>query len=208
MDPEEAKPADRTKEIDPADPNAQDPSDEDPNAQDPNAQDPNDEDPNDEAAGDRLPDDLDVSAYVGAYTFPDIARRRVAGFIYLAIAAACLGLWILGRGQPTALVNGGFLGAAIGLGLVGGYHMLAAWPLTVLETDALVSAARQVGFPVGHASGQLGWRGLRSRPVWRILVYSAENPPARRGLVLVDATDASVLEYFVEDNPEEWAEQE
>src|SRR5437870_10037687 len=32
----------------------------------------------------------------------------------------------------------------------------------------------------------LGWSGLRSRPVWRILLYSAEDPPQRRGVVLVD----------------------
>ena len=40
-----------------------------------------------------------------------------------------------------------------------------------------MAATRQVGFPVGHASAQLTWRGLRSRPTWRILLYSVENPP-------------------------------
>jgi hypothetical protein len=75
----------------------------------------------------------------------------------------------------------------------------------VRDTDALVAAVREVGFPVGHASAQLGWRGLRSRPTWRILLYSAEDPPSRRGLVLVDAVDATVLGQLVEDNPEDWA---
>ena len=61
-----------------------------------------------------------------------------------------------------------------------------SWHLDVDERDALVAATREVGFAVGHASAQLGWRGLRSRPTWKILVYSAEEPPLKRGLVLVD----------------------
>ena len=69
-----------------------------------------------------------------------------------------------------------------------------------------VAAVRQVGFAVGHASAQLGWRGLRSRPTWRILLYSNEEPPARRGLVLVDGVKGDVLSHFVEDNPEDWAQ--
>ena len=69
-----------------------------------------------------------------------------------------------------------------------------------------MAATAQVGFPVGHASAQLGWRGLRSRPTWRILLYSAEEPPAKRGLVLVDGVDATVLDHFVEDNPEDWSQ--
>ena len=31
------------------------------------------------SAGDALPEDLDVTAYVGPYLFPDIRRRRIAG---------------------------------------------------------------------------------------------------------------------------------
>ena len=116
---------------------------------------------------DELPDDLDVTQYVGMYTFPDIRRRRWPAFAYLLLAAA--------------------------------------WPLAVRDTDALLAAAGDVGFPVGHASAQLGWRGLRSRPTWRILLYSGEDPPARRGLVLVDAVDGRVLDHFVEDNPEDWS---
>ncbi len=112
----------------------------------------------DELPDDDLPGDLDVTAYQGRYTFPDIRRRRIAG-----------------------------------------------WPLTVRETEALVAAARHVGFPVGHASAQLGWRGLLSRPTWRILLYSSEEPPAQRGLVLVDAVDGTVLSHFVEANPEDWS---
>src|SRR3712207_606431 len=107
--------------------------------------------------------------------------------------------------DESVLVNDGFLAVAVALALVGGYHFLAGWPLKVDEHDALVAATAEVGFPVGHASAQLGWRGLRSRPTWRILLYSAEEPPAKRGLVLVDGVDAAVLDHFVEDNPEDWS---
>jgi hypothetical protein len=105
------------------------------------------------------------------------------------------------------IVNGGFLAAAIGLALIGAYHLVAGWNLDADERDALVSATREVGFPVGHASAQLGWRGLLSRPTWRILLYSSEDPPAKRGLVLVDGVDGRVLEHFVEDNPEDWSDE-
>ena len=39
-----------------------------------------------------------------------------------------------------------------------------------------------------------------------MLVYSAEDPPAHRGLVLVDAVDGTIVEYYVEENPEEWTQ--
>ena len=72
------------------------------------------------------------------------------------------------------------------------------------EADALVVAIRCAGFPVGHASAQMAWRGVRSRPTWRILVYSNESPPGRRGLVVVDGVDGTVVASHIEDNPEQW----
>ena len=90
--------------------------------------------------------------------------------------------------------------------LLGAYHLVAGWNLDVDERDALVAATREVGFAVGHASAQLGWRGLRSRPTWKILVYSAEEPPLKRGLVLVDGVDGEIVAHFVEDNPEDWSD--
>lgn len=148
-------------------------------------------------AGDRLPDDLDVTAYVGAYTFPDVVRRRWIGAIYLGVAAGCVGAWI-------ATDAGAMLGAALLLGLIGVYHLIAGWRLRVDEGEALVVATRTVGFPIGHASAQLTWRGLRSRPTWRIVLFSADEPPSKRGLVELDAVDGSVLGHFTEDNPENW----
>lgn len=157
-----------------------------------------------EEQGDELPEDLDASAYVGPYTFPDNKRRRIPGLIYAVVGLALIALWVV-RGDGV-LVNTGLLVAGIGLVVIALYHALAGYPLRVDQTDALAAAGREVGFAVGHASAQLGWRGVRSRPTWRILVYSAEDPPASRGLVLVDGVDATIVAHFVEDNPEDWSE--
>lgn len=154
---------------------------------------------------DELPPDLDASGYVGPYVFPNNNRRRIPGYLYVVVGAACLVAWaLLGRGG--VYVNAGFGFAGILLVLFGIYHLVAGWDLDVDERDALVAATRQVGFAVGHASAQLGWRGLRSRPTWRILVYSAEEPPEQRGLVLVDGVDGSIVAHFVERNPEDWSD--
>jgi hypothetical protein len=152
---------------------------------------------------DELPEDLDAAGYVGPYLFPNNNRRRVPGYLYLATAAVCLAVWWLVDDSPY--VNGGILFAAILLAVMGAYQLVTGWNLDVDEQDALVAASRAVGFPVGHASAQMGWRGLLSRPTWRILLYSAENPPAKRGLVLVDGVDGEVVQHFVEDNPEDWS---
>jgi hypothetical protein len=152
-----------------------------------------------EPEGDSLPEDLDVTAYVGPYQFPDIRRRRIAGTIYAVLAAVALCV-------ALATDNGGILFGAILLGLISIYHFLAAWPLRIDQTEALAVASRTVGFPVGHASAQLAWRGLRSRPTWRILLYSADEPPSTRGLVELDAVDAEVIGEYTEQNPEDWSQ--
>jgi len=153
---------------------------------------------------DELPDDLDAAGYVGPYRFPDNSRRRIPGVIYLVIAGACVVLWFAGR-DSWAWVNEGLLWAALLLSLVAIVSISSSWRMHVDEKEALVAAQRAVGFPVGHASAQQVWRGLRSRPTWRVLCYSAEDPPERRGLVLVDAVDGVVVEHLVEDNPERWS---
>ena len=154
---------------------------------------------------DELPEDLDASGYVGPYVFPDNNRRRIPGYLYLITAAVCVALWAT-AGDDAVLVNDGFLWIGIVLALVGAYHLLAGFDLAVDEQDALVHASRAVGFPVGHASAQMGWRGLRSRPTWRILLYSAEEPPKRRGFVLVDGVDGDIVAQVIEDNPEDWSD--
>jgi hypothetical protein len=101
-------------------------------------------------------------------------------------------------------VNTGLLIGCGGLGLFGLYSLAAGRGFSLDENAALVSANQAVGFPVGHASAQLGWRGLMSRPTWKMLVFSAEDPPISRGLVLVDAIDGTIVDAYVEDNPEDW----
>ena len=161
--------------------------------------------PRDGDVTDALPDDLNASAYVGPYVFPNNNRRRVPGYLYLVVGAACIALWAA-FGSDGVLVNGGFLGAGLLLVVIGAYHLVAGWNLDVDERDALVAATKEVGFAIGHASAQLGWRGLRSKPTWRILLYSAEEPPSKRGLVLVDGVDGEIVAHFVEDNPEDWSD--
>jgi hypothetical protein len=149
-------------------------------------------------AGDTLPAELDVTAYVGPYLFPPPRRRRIPATMYAALAVLCLA-------GALATDVGGLYAAAIFLALVAAYHVAAAWPLEIDQTEALLVASRTVGFAVGHSSAQLAWRGLRSRPAWRILLYSADEPPTMRGLVELDAVDGRVLGEYTEPNPEDWS---
>ena len=147
---------------------------------------------------DELPEELDVTAYVGPYLFPTMERRRIPATMYVVLAVLC----VIGY---TVSSNSGLLAAGVVLGLVAAYHYACAWPLNVDQTEALLIASRTVGFAVGHSSAQLAWHGLRSRPVWRILLYSADAPPTMRGLVQVDAVDGAVMGDYTEPNPEDWS---
>ena len=149
---------------------------------------------------DELPEDLDPSGFVGPYQFPDNSRRRWPGALYLVLAGICLIIYTVADDQPW--VNRGFLIGAIVLILAGVASISSGWRMHVDEKQALIAAHRAVGFAVGHASAQQVWHGLRSRPTWRVLCYSAEDPPAMRGLVLVDAVDGHIVEHLTEDNPE------
>jgi hypothetical protein len=123
--------------------------------------------------------------------------------VYLVIAVLCVVVWWLWR-DDLPYVNDGWLWAALLLTIAAIISITSGWRMHVDETDALIAAQQAVGFPVGHASAQQVWRGLRSRPTWRVLCYSLEEPPHQRGLVLVDAVDGTVVEQLVESNPEEW----
>ena len=151
-----------------------------------------------ELGGDVLPADLQRDA-ITAYDFPDNSRRRVPGLIYLGIAAlvAVLAFTVLEGGSH---VNQGLLLGCVGLVVVGVFHLQAGWRLGCDETEALSAATKQIGFPVGHASAQMAWRGFRSRPTWRVLLFSAEDPPVERGLVLVDGPTGDVVDLLREPN--------
>ena len=151
---------------------------------------------------DQLPEDLNAVDHIGVYDFPDNSRRRIPGVIYVVLAAACVGVWKVADSNDSSLVNRGLIFAAVILAVMAIISITSGWKMMVNESDALVIATREVGYPVGHASAQQVWRGVRSRPTWRIFCYSAEEPPLRRGLVLVDAVSGSVVECLVEQNPE------
>ena len=93
-----------------------------------------------EPDGDVLPEELDVTAYVGPYLFPSTRRRRIAGTMYAVVALLCLLGWL-------ASDNGGLLAAAMFLALVAAYHFSAAWPLSIDQTEALLVASRRSGSP-------------------------------------------------------------
>ena len=123
--------------------------------------------------GDDLPEELDVTAYVGPYVFPDIRRRRIAAALYVVVGG--LALWAGLASNNDGLRFGGILLLVIAV-----YHFVTGWHLQIDQTEALAVASRTVGFPVGHTSAQLAWRGLFSRPAWRILRLqrrrAAEHP--------------------------------
>lgn len=158
---------------------------------------------NDDDVRDELPHDLNAVDHLGVYRFPDNSRRRWPALIYAVLAVGAIGLWAAKSDSP--LVNEGYLWGGILLAVVALFSFTSGWRMKIDEREALVAAQGAVGFAVGHASAQQVWRGLRSRPTWRVLVYSTEEPPRRRGLVLVDAVDGRVLEHLVQDNPvEDW----
>ena len=149
---------------------------------------------------DDLPDDLNPAGFVGVYLFPDNSRRRWPGAIYLGLAAVSALVYVYAN--DAAIVNQGWLVGAAVLVAVGVFSITSGWTMNVDEKEALVAAQGAVGFGVGHASAQQVWRGLRSRPTWRVLCYSAEEPPVQRALVLVDAIDGAIVEHLVEANDE------
>lgn len=148
---------------------------------------------------DHLPDDLNAVDVRAEYRFPDNSRRRIPGIIYVVAGAVFVSLQIGSEDR-----NGGLVVGALVLLAIGVFSITSGWSMNVDEQGALAAAGAAVGFAVGHASAQQVWRGVRSRPTWRVLCYSDEEPPTRRGLVLVDAVDGSVKEHFVEENLESW----
>ena len=150
--------------------------------------------PEEVAEAEGLPEDLDASI-LGPYTGPSLTRRRRAGAYYFG-GAALLALGIL-AGLPAGMWF--MVGGLVAIGL---YHFAAAFDLAVSDTEALSIANQATDFPVGHASASVGFEGWRARPVWNILVFSAEDPPAKRGLVRVDGVSREVRDVLVEENPE------
>jgi hypothetical protein len=153
---------------------------------------------------DQLPSDLNASEHVGVYKFPDNSRRRIPGYIYLGGGILIIAL-VSFFGSDGPYVNTGLLSGGVVLALFGLLCLSSGWRMTIDEQQALEAAGSAVGFAVGHASAQQVWRGVRSRPTWRVLCYSNEDPPSRRGLVLVDAVNGKVVEHLSQENLEDWS---
>lgn len=134
-----------------------------------------------------IEDELDASVE-GTYNFPSPSRRRIAAWVYVAA-----GLLV------TIVIEGGWM-VGVGFALIAIWHFLSSWPLNVDEHMAMTTAAAAVDFPIGHSSASVRFRGWRSRPRWSVVIYSATEPPDRRGLVVVDAVTGDIVETpYVED---------
>lgn len=152
---------------------------------------------------DVLPEDLNAVDVVRPHAFPDNSRRRIPGLIYLFSGlAVTIGAGL--AGSDAILLNGGLAAGGVVLAVVGLMSITSGWRMRIDEHDALARSGEAVGFAIGHASAQQVWRGLRSRPTWRVLCYSDEDPPRQRGLVLVDAVDGRVAQVLVQPCDEDW----
>lgn len=141
----------------------------------------------------QMPDDLDANVF-GPYAVPDPIRRRRAARVYLVGAAVVAGG--IGFGLPSGMW---LLVAA--LVVIAGYHWVGGIRLSVREHEALTVANRATDFPVGHASATVGFEGWRARPIWNVLVFSADEPPSTRGLVRIDGRTGEMIEQYVEPVP-------
>lgn len=134
-----------------------------------------------------IEEELDANVE-GEYRFPTPARRGISGWIYLIAGAISLFAF-----------DGGWIAAAAFV-ILAGWQFLSSWPLNVDEHGAMTTAAAAVEFPIGHSSASVRFHGWRSRPRWSVMLYSATEPPDRRGLVVVDAVDGGIVETpYVED---------
>jgi hypothetical protein len=137
-----------------------------------------------------LPEDLDATQRE-PYTIPSTRRRRTAGWIYFGGVVAIGVLVALGFPAPMLVVAGV-------LAALGAWHFVSAWPIEVLDPEALDRANQATGFAVGHASAVVGFDTWRAKPVWNVLVFSADEPPSQRGLVRVDARTGEVVDTYTE----------
>lgn len=148
--------------------------------------------------GDELPEDLVPSAGRGKYSIPDNSRRRRPAVVFGLAALFSGALWWT-RSDGGVLVNSGFLVAAVAFLLLAAYFAASARPVRVWEDEAVAIAKATTGLDSGTGRAQLAWRGLFGRPVWRVLIHDDATEQARRGVVIVAATDGSVVEHLTEE---------
>ena len=133
--------------------------------------------PREIADAEGLPEELDANV-VGPYRFPDPRRRGVAGWMYVggAVLLAILAVTVAPLYWLTAVL----------MAVLAFWHFRAAWPLVVDQEHALEVGAAMAPFAVGHASAAVTFHGVRSRPQWSVIVYSADDPDAVTGDPIAD----------------------
>lgn len=141
-----------------------------------------------ESAG--VPDDLDADAPV-EYFVPDTAQRRQAAYVYILAAA-------VGAGAALSGLGTGFWALTAGALVIAVYHLVSGTTLEVRERRALEVANQATTFAVGHASATVGFEGWLARPVWNVLLFSADDPPTERALVRVDGSNGEVIDTYIE----------
>ncbi len=153
---------------------------------------------------DQLPEELDASGYVGQYTFPNNNRRRISGLIYAVTGLGCVAVYVA-DGSGGVLVNRGLLYGGLFLLALACYHFASGVTLRINETDALVAATKTVGFPVGHASAQLSWRGLHLTSHLAHPAVLGRRPADQAGPGAGRRCRRARWATTVEDNPEDWS---
>lgn len=137
-----------------------------------------------------MPEDLQ-SLVLEPYAVPNTSQRRRAGRVYLVVAAVVAVGIVLGLPTGMWLLVGTLLAIAA-------FHRIAGWDLAVMDGEALEIANRHAEFATGHASAALNFEGWRARPIWNVLMFSADDPPTERGLVRVDGLTGAVVGSYVE----------
>ena len=116
----------------------------------------------------------------------DTAKRRRAGRVYLVMAG------IAGAIAVATSIQLLWLTTVVPLIALAGYQFLGGWKMQVTDMEAIEKASGQTSFGVGHGSATLGYRGLRARPVWEVLVFGAGPAPRFQALVTIDAVSGEV----------------
>lgn len=161
--------------------------------------------PDEPKLGDELPEDLVPSAARGKYSVPDNARRRRPAVVLIVAAAVSGTLWLT-KADGGVLVNAGFAYAAAAFLVLGLYFVVSSKGVHVWEDEAIAIATERTELSRGTGRAQLAWRGLVGRPVWRVLLHEESGSTTVRGVVIVDATNGSVVEHMTEEMPAEETE--
>jgi hypothetical protein len=91
-----------------------------------------------------------------------------------------------------------WLTAVAPLLVLAGYQFLGGWKMQITDMEAIEIAGDQTSFAVGHGSATLGYRGLRARPVWQVLVFGDGPAPRFQALVTIDAVSSEVTGIYEE----------